>query len=304
MASTRDLSDKLEALEGTCCQAFTKVCKSAYGLAMYFVAKSQDRASEVRIKETFEEFGLPYPDNTDQFLSGAAGKLVFLNRYGMLLRIELDENHFDRVDDSPFVLPVVKSIRAGKYRVELCLGGKPETDPENVQLVKDLLAADGVDYWDTKVANNGRLPLKTNTFPEGIPIIIDRLAVERHSFSVRGIKRALKSLKRKLKGNPIKAIRSEVSEAIQENYGELIKAFDDAWPSNQKHADPVKMKSAWRLAEDLLEQGKITAGWNEVEKGKGSVAADAAEKYEGRIIQHEAEMKSPAFSKPSSAGQR
>ncbi|MBA4152245.1 MAG: hypothetical protein C0509_06760 [Acinetobacter sp.] len=47
--------------------------------------------TQKRILAGFERLGLPLPKNSDQFMAGTDGILIFTNVYGLVIRIEFAE---------------------------------------------------------------------------------------------------------------------------------------------------------------------------------------------------------------------
>lgn len=156
----------------------------------------------LEVVRTFKKLRLPVPK--EEFLGGTEGAIVFLNPYGMVLRIEAREGAMTRagigrVDDSAWILRPVASISAGKSIIELCPGCKMNGEYQDAMAVHGKLAKEGIDFWDVgsfgdASRNIGMMPVKLPKFPRGVPVVIDRLSVARLSQGAVGqVKRRLRA---------------------------------------------------------------------------------------------------------------
>ena len=102
----------------------------------YLQCKFGDNATACAVLDTFEKMGIPAPESLDGFRNGAEGFLVFLNPYGVVIRIEqksdFKESYVtpDRIDDSPWVLKPLASIDAGNAIIEVCPGCSLDVNEE------------------------------------------------------------------------------------------------------------------------------------------------------------------------------
>jgi hypothetical protein len=232
--------------------------------------------------------GLPMPKDKTEFLDGTEGALLFLNKYGVTIRIEKTDTHadgytVDRINDSGWIVKPLATINAGKATIEIIPGTHLEKDIAKDKYLHDELRHQNVGYFDRGVRNIGRLPITTPTFPEGVPVIIDRLAVRKLMDSTAPIAEALKN-KQSL----------EAEQAQEKLYGPLRKTFETAWP------EPQKMQQFWQQCEQGVKEGKLVAGWNEykrlssfIDDDKSSTISNIARKYEVSAAA-QAEKKSPA----------
>ena len=230
-----------------------------------------DEGTAKKVIAAFEQINLPLPKNGDEFLQGTEGGLMFLSKYGLVLRIE-DTNTrksksgyaSDRINDSAFILKPIASIDCGKAVIELCPGTKLEENESNVAFLFHKLQAQNINYWDDKICNSGVLPIKTPSFPNGVPVVIDRLAARRLFSKTKKVKCAL--------------VR-EADHAQEVLYAPLRKAFLEGWQ------DPSKMGSFWSKCEKYVAKGKLVAGWEfdrpRMDKAKG--AKITAGKYGARL---------------------
>ena len=217
-----------------------------------------DVITTLNILDEFQKMGLPLPQGKEEFLSGLEGVLVFLNKYGLVIRLEvanfrrmpkLDSSKTyynpDRIDDNAWILKPLASLKVGMAVIEICPGCHQETKIANNEYLRKKLEKQGLEFWDYKLSNVGRVPVKTVRFPEGIPVVIDRGALNRLTDSIKPVRELLV------------LADQEAAEAQESLYAPLRQAFDDAWP------DTVKMKQFWKLCRSYVREGKLVAGWNE-----------------------------------------
>lgn len=210
-----------------------------------------DKETAKQVKSVLTDLGLPLPDKKDTFMDATQGALLFLDRYGIVIRIEKKsseaiEGYNMRFNNNALVLQPLASIHAGKAIVEICPGCLPSTDIQPTNFLRQELKKDNISYYDYKLANTGLLPFKTSVFPDGIPVVIDRLAVTK----LNNAYIPLKSLLSKI--NPQKFL-----------YAPLIQTFEEAWPQGQPHPHPEKMQGFWKLCEENVTTGVLVAGWKQ-----------------------------------------
>lgn len=291
--------------------------ETAYALSKtdfvhYLQYKFGDDATVCAVLDAFEKMGISVPESKNEFMEGTEGALVFLNRYGLVIRIELEGGFvlspmLDRINNSPWILKPIASIKAGKNSViEICPGCFLEKDRKKVYYLINQLCKQNINFCDYSLSNIGRIPVKTSRFPEGIPVVIDRLSVENLTKNIAFVRRALvakmtkgvafvhKSMVIKLAENIAPVRRSleifeearEAAEVQEELYKPLRQAFDTAWPDNQE-PDTQKMKQFWKLCQSYKEEeGKLVAGWNDpplLVSSKVKEVKDIAAAYEARL---------------------
>jgi hypothetical protein len=235
-----------------------------------YLADKMNPETARKVVADFKKLQLPLPQDGD-FLKGTEGALVFLNRYGVVLRIEKTRpeftDHIVRLGHNPLVLRPIASIKALDAIIEICPGTHSDSRERDSAKIKDLLAKVGVDFWDDGAHNIGRLPFKTPQFPEGLPIVIDRLAVSKMSEHLAPVKKLLEIMK--LEKDP-----------QQHLYGKLSEAFHDAWHSTG--GDTAKIAAFWNKCAASVKDGTLIAGWNEKRRDtyKISDARREAKHYE------------------------
>jgi hypothetical protein len=238
-----------------------------------FLTKKFDRATAVKVIDSFKKMNLPPPQDGKEFLVGAEGCLLFLNKYGLVMRIEISDSEdsklgADRINDSGWIIRPLASLDAGKAIIELIPGSLFEKDEKMKWFLQEQLQNQNINFWDNFTDNIGRLPIRTPLFPEGVPVVIDRLAATRLFRNAEPVREALK------------AYAQEAMKAQEKLYAPLRRAFDKAWP------DARKMKKFWALCERGVQEGRLVAGWNEAKMGddfKSQGAAQAAKHYEFRL---------------------
>lgn len=222
------------------------------------------------ISRVFKKLRLPLPK--EEFLGGTEGALIFLNPYGMVLRIEAREGEMTRagigrVDDSAWVLRPVASISAGKAVIELCPGCKMNGEYKDAMTVHGKLAREGIDFWDLGILgdatrNIGMMPIKMPGFPKGVPVVVDRLAVARLSAGAADVRRKLTA-----------------ADPQERLYGPIRRLFEKVWLEEVK---PENITEFWLKCCQAKEQGKLVPGWNEYygDDDKSRAASKIAASYE------------------------
>ncbi len=238
------------------------------------------KTSADNVLEVFDRLGLPAPRSGKEFLAGAEGGLVFLNQYGLVIRIEHSDPEngrfgWSRVDDSGWVLRPLAGIEAGHAHVEICPGCNLEQDARKIDYLKKRLEEQRIDFWDRWLVNIGRVPVCTERFPEGMPVVIDRLAVCALTESAEPVAKAL-------------AQEAQDAAEVQETlYAPLRAALDEAWPDKEGPADAKKMQTFWKLCAQYVADGKMVAGWNQAEIGvyyKTDIVINVAKTYGARLM--------------------
>ena len=237
-----------------------------------------DAQTTSRVLAVFDKLGLPPPESWREFIEGTQGALVFLNPYGLVFRIEQADPRqggypADRVNDLPWVIQPLASINAGQAVVEICPGCALQDDTMVSHWLADRLYKRGVHYWDKHWSNTGKLPATTPSFPKGIPVVIDRLAVRRLHQSTMETARLLPTVTRE---------GHEARIAVTALYQPLRHAFESAW------FDKVRaegQKAFLDICRQYVAEGKLVAGWNDANgrDGKPVQARKSAVVYATRL---------------------
>lgn len=249
-------------------------------LSNAFREDSEDAAMHVCSMLT--AMGLPLPAQ-GSIMTGSEGALIFLNDYGITLRIEKTDDQLirgDRVNDHPMVLQPLGSRQiSNNVMIEVCPGCKLAQDKSGLKALVESLPATGINLWDRQVGNTGLMPFKTAAFPDGIPVVIDRIAVEKLSDDVLPVKDILAMLNLEL--NP------------QEIYQPLQDAFDVSWPEGQVLPCIEGFMKFLQKCVEYKNRGYLEAGWLDApvegskikpyEDAKRNMAADAGKAYAHQI---------------------
>lgn len=205
-----------------------------------------------KIIETLHNLQLPIPKKEKEFLNATEGALIFSTYYGVVIRIEQKQPSFTldikRVNNNPWVIQPLGTFDAGKAVIEICPGCHTTDDERTSNKLYADLQDTGIRFWDDGARNIGILPFKTPSFPKGVPVVIDRLAVSGLSESLKQIKEALEKI-----GHP--------QDPQKQLYAPLRDALKNAWPDLKKDPDPDKMKLFWQMCRQYAEEGKLVAGW-------------------------------------------
>lgn len=224
------------------------------------------------VMKAFDGLQLPPPDSPDSYMGASEGLILFLDRFGMVLRIENAGGSLNpRINDSAWVLRPIATIDAGRALIELCPGCRATNDGRVPEMLAEELLAERVEFWDIQCANVGILPLATPFFPDGVPVVIDRLAVQKLSAAAEVAGCALNRM-----------VSASLKEAENAYYKPFAERFTAAWRQPLKApADPQKMKAFWDYCADQAFEGKLIPGWkqNGAQSGKPGAAAAAGLNY-------------------------
>lgn len=189
------------------------------------------------VLETLKELGLPAPEECEEYIFATSGVIMFLDEYACSVRIEFTQDHITnslRVDHS-LILQPLGTLEVNDITIEITPGIRTTNSEELSEEVCDILKDDGIWYWDSHHTNVGLLPLKTVDFPEGVPVVLDRLAV-----------RALEGAEQ------LKESKSLEDNSFQDRlYGELRKSFEGFKsgknPVGKFWSDCLKAKAEYKL---------------------------------------------------------
>ena len=201
--------------------------------------------SAQKVLEVFDKLNLPAPTEGNQYLKSNEGCILFVNRYGVVIRVEPqmpESNFYVRVDDSGCILQPLGAIDAGTAVVEICPGCDVERDEASIDEMKEFLKDEGLRFTDDQLENLGRLHTDNTKYPKGILVILDRLAVS------------------KMKGE-VKLVENPISEEHKKELERFTEPFRKAF--KEGYADKTKMPKFWKLLEKYVEDGIIKRGWND-----------------------------------------
>lgn len=231
-------------------------------------------------------------------------------------------NSANRANDSIWMLQPLGAVKAGKAHIEICPGVHYENRDVESRKLYWRMWGEGYHLWDERIDNAGRLPFKTPEFPEGVTVSVDRMAAVTLTNAVAPVRRALGvTLGGLAMGvlhlpvrSPLDDPKTPFSDLVAEIrtmseeitrrasraapqyipgvndpqeilYGDLRRSFAAAWPEGADKPSPNRMAAFWRQVEEAREDGKLVAGWNELQNDDGTktyLARQCAEAFEAR----------------------
>lgn len=223
-----------------------------------YICDRYDDVTAQSVYWAFEKIGVPLPAADDQYFHGNGSEIVFLNKYGVTLRLEQKTSRDanwgknKRVSSSPWIAQAVGSLELkGGLALEICLGCPVNDAQSNVDFLKRELLTQNIIFYDTQIDNVGLFPSRLPEFPNGIPIVIDRGAVGAMGVDLIGVNSSLNQ-----------SVLEKVIAAQEAVYQPLCHAFSEALPDVNGPADSVKMKAFWHACAAFKDAGLIVDGWN------------------------------------------
>lgn len=218
------------------------------------------------------------PKDRYGFMESTEGVMIMSNRYGLVLRIERTKNfnlpQSMQINDNPFILQPLASFEVKDAVIEICPACHTTDEYEHSDEVLKLLKKTGIHFWDEyNPGNVGLLPFKTERFPDGIPVVIDRLSVSRaESKTLAEIFEVLNDVD--LMEDPQKTL-----------YADLKFAIEHAWPEGQEKPNKERMRMFWSMCVNETRNGLLVPGWNEGRECsyKRRDACDAAAEYDAEL---------------------
>jgi hypothetical protein len=270
-----------------------------------FLPTTEDRyGGNVRgeVEKVLAAMDLPDPE-PGEYLPGAEANMLFLNRYGIILRLGQARN----APEHDLILRPLRSVEmegrpawnGRKCPVSITLlpgveGVSRSTDKSDT--LRDRLAVDGIDFWDSKLPNCGYIRCKLPGFENGILVVVDRGSVvekervEKHLEKQRAglIPRFLTDIFN-ANGKPVVAARNR-SPGLQEKvFAPFLDKLAECLPTSGW--DGVK-SFLYKCAGDIHqgENSIVTNQWNKNSDGvcgKPSDVSNMAKKYEARLKQRD-----------------
>ena len=251
---------------------------SFYNAASYkqtrFMSNLESRfgsETAVAVINFFKKAHLPVPKH--EFLEGTEGPLIFLNPYGLVIRVEMkDKAEFrmdaDRINSDPDILRPVGSKTFGKAVIEVCPGCPLKgATPEDVAKLKKSLAKRNIAFSDIghTLADGVRNIGVLHVDGKRKPVVIDRLGV------------------RKLTNETNKVLGALQKDEQERAYGSLARSFKHAWPDHVDIPDRVAMQMFLQKCVDYVKSGRLVAGWLEYEGAdqKSNSVYSISKEYEG-----------------------
>lgn len=202
------------------------------------------------VLDTLEKLELPVPLNKAQYVSGCEGALLFLNDAALVIRIEksedLVEDQVDRINNSRWVLRPLAEKEAGEAIIEICPGIGLMKHRCDYEELKETLDEHDIEFWDDDMRNTGVLPIGSDDFPEGHPVVMDRLAVRHRRCDVATLE---------------KPIAEDDPQEIL--YAGLKQAFQDVWPEGNDAPTAGGMQRFYQACKKAKQDGILCVGWLE-----------------------------------------
>lgn len=218
---------------------------AAIGQALKGAALSAEETARVagRVRDVLQAMNLPLP-LPQAMVASTDGMLLFLDDYGLLLRIETHAKRHS-LPGHPLVLqPLGDRPLHSHIKIEVCPGVALETTSYLTGELWKALRRGGVDFWDLQSPNVGTIRL-----PDGnVPIVIDRGAVGLLSETPLAVARSLYALRL-------------TSDPQRKRYADLRKAFKKAWPANAPLPKPAAMRDFLALCRARRNEGVLVSGW-------------------------------------------
>lgn len=262
------------------------------GLSEYLAKHGVSQRDTQRL---FGSLCLPVPLDEQYLETSDRGAMVFLNKFGVVLRISVPDlledpkeakYRFDPVPHPDIGQPIA-AFTVGKLRAELLPGLRLGWNGKHSAELKERLDGDGIDFHDaSRLSNYGYLPLTNDQYPDGIPVVVDRNAARR---------RGPAHFTDKLHPFPPR---------------ELGQMFREAWPDAAGPAKREKMVEFWQACADLKQQNKLVAGWAKDDfkgivyyhvHGETAEARQISFRY-GRALNAYAEEHGLPYPQPAAAG--
>jgi len=238
-----------------------------------------------RLLRIFDAFRWPDPAE-GEFVPGTESSLLFLNRYGLVLRT--GERLY--APESDLILRPLASVDAGRDCViDLLPGVRAIAEDWRVApMLGAVLEDEDIDFHDTTAQNVGYIPAALPGFASGVPVVIDRGAVSELNRFGRDYNPArnrpeVHSLRQTFNRDTLRGFQDKF-------YAPLRESFAAAWPKGGK---PDRDGIARFLSLCAGEVEKSAAGqpamlsnrWtrDDFDEGKPPQAAAAAPRYEMRL---------------------
>lgn len=188
------------------------------------------------ISAFFDAIRMPLPDFDEYTLSSDGGFLIFLDDVGCVMRGS-SEKKCQKIENPMILRPLLSRPITDDFRIDVFPAIRSPALDEEVALIKETLFQDAIIFRDTQIYNVGYLPVQTKDFPHGFPVIIDMGAF-------RHMAKATREARKHLPPSPVKMFQNDLQEVA---FGDLRRAFENAWPQDQGRPDQDKLAQAWQL---------------------------------------------------------
>lgn len=246
-----------------------------------------------RIRRVLESMDLP-DARQDEYLRGTEGNALFINRYGLILSISsaMESPEHDLIL-KPLRPPQIFKTPAGEDVAITFLPGVEGVlhSASHVFLLKDLLALEGIDFFDIQgskgVKNGGYIHANIEGLDEEVPLVIDRGGVR----SIDGGPAAISET------SLAHSFNRERLRGIQERHFEpFCASLKAAWPEDEMMPSHDGMHDFLDLCRTEMGRGRksrLSNQWakNFAKTGMAFVdkpidVRDAATRYERHLKMH------------------
>ena len=232
-----------------------------------------DRKIQEQILEELDKIGITLPEDYSQFYYGHQGNMLFLQDYGISIKIEKNNCANSRFRAlHPNILQPIAQIRARNVDIDIIPGVDLNivTHKENDCLIS-LLKQDNISFYDDGLRNIGTIPAIDEERPNDGTVVIDSLAsydrsLERASTTetkleyITRVKKVIKHRKNLYKGSP-----------QEKHYRPLKDIFDIALASGKRE----DFDKAWKACLKFKEEGKLISGWSTLEVNRKEAISGA-----------------------------
>lgn len=198
-------------------------------------------------KAIMNNLNLFLPKN-DEYLVGKEHLLVFLNPFGMVLRIgdPLPAPEHD------LILKPIKKVELEKAVFEVLPGIECgiSLQSRDLERLRQVFAHEHYDFWDwDKTSNVGFLPAQASPFQGKIPVVLDRGAIRKADAAPHPRITKFREAGRQAVWRPVEF------RGVQERlFAPFKNAIEAAWPGNDADIDGRKMLDFWRLCRDEVQK--------------------------------------------------
>lgn len=189
------------------------------------------------VKDFFTAMRLPVPQENEFTETSDCGFIVFLNPYGLAIRMTL---HDTAPVTHPLVLKPLLRTTVGQYRIDVTPGIECPIKYHDADDLESCL------HFDTASLHNaGYLP------DTGIPVVLDPRGIFILS---RSVERTAALLRKH-------DYRDNTQDPQEKLYGPLKKIFNETWPGCKGTPDPAKLQTVWDKCRDMKDEGKLVTSW-------------------------------------------
>lgn len=226
----------------------------------------------------------------DEYLLGKEHLLIFLNPFGVVLRVgdPLPGPEHD------LILKPWKKVQMEKAVFEVLPGIECGISQQSRELSKlrQILHHEKYDFWDyDKTSNVGFLPVTASPFSGRIPVVLDRGAVRAEEGATTHPRIAKFREAGKEVWQPV-----EFRGAQERVFAPFREALQAAWPDSTNEINGTKMMEFWRLCrQEILQReqtgyGVLNNKWEDNNGGeeyfKTVQARNSSFQYGERYMQH------------------